>query len=159
MRERNRSRPSGVRRRMTLPYRSRRLLSLAVLLVLIGCAAPSGPDDPVNSDDTPPPAANGGGDPVLVVADGEPGDGGISVEEAIGHVPPDDIVAVTGALFVEPDGTVLLCDAIAESFPPQCGGARLVVEGLELEGVELQSANDVRWAESVTLLGSVEEAR
>ena len=98
-----------------------------------------------------------GGDPVLVIVDGDPGNAGMSVAEAFGHGPTDDIVAVTGALFVSPDGTVLLCDAIAESFPPQCGGERMRVEGLDLAAVPgLQTEGEVSWAENVTLLGSVE---
>ena len=64
---------------------------------------------------------------------------------------------MTGALFVDADGTVRLCDAIAESFPPQCGGDRIVVEGLDLAAVgDLQTEGDVSWAENVTLFGSVE---
>ena len=92
----------------------------------------------------------------LVIVDGDPSGTGISVQEAFEHGPTDDIVAVSGALFVDAEGTVRLCDAIAESFPPQCGGPSLLVEGLNLAGLELDEANGVRWAESVTLLGSVE---
>ena len=103
------------------------------------------------------PSSAPSGDPVLVIVDGEPGSAGISVAEARGHGPTDDIVAVTGALFAAPDGSVMLCDAIAESFPPQCGGARLRVEGLDLASVPgLQTEGEVSWAEGVTLLGSVE---
>jgi hypothetical protein len=122
---------------------------LVALLVLSGCAA--------QAPGATPPAPDGG-DFTLVIVDGEPGDApGISVAEALGHGPTDDIVTVTGALFVDADGTVRLCDSIAESFPPQCGGERIVVEGLDLENVPgLQEANGVHWAEAVTLLGSVE---
>lgn len=124
-----------------------RLTALVVVaLVLAGCGTvlPSSPAGPPS------------GEARLVIVDGEPGDAGISVTEALGHGPTDDIVAVTGALFVDGDGTVRLCEAIAESFPPQCGGASLVVDGLDLATVQLQQANGVRWADSVTLLGSVE---
>jgi hypothetical protein len=95
---------------------------------------------------------------VLVIADGAPGDGpGLTVAEALTHGPTDDLVTVTGALFVDADGTVRLCDAIAESFPPQCGGDRIVVQGLDLDDIDdIQEENDVRWAESITLFGSVE---
>jgi hypothetical protein len=94
----------------------------------------------------------------LVIVDGDPADGpGLSVADALTHGPTDDIVSVSGALFVNADGTVVMCDAIAESFPPQCGGERIVVEGLDLSTVaDLQEDGGVRWAESVTLLGSVE---
>ena len=103
------------------------------------------------------PSSSSGGDPVLVIVEGEPGSAGISVAEAIGHGPTDDIVAVTGALFAGPGGTVMLCDAIAESFPPQCGGERIRVDGIDLASVPgLQTEGEVSWAEGVTLLGSVE---
>jgi hypothetical protein len=122
---------------------------LILMLVLAGCAmAP-----PTATPPTPP-----DGEWTLVVTDGDPGDRpGISVADAFTHGPTDDIVLVTGALFVNADGSVLLCDAIAESFPPQCGGDRIAVEGLDLATVaDLQEEDGVRWAESVTLLGSVE---
>ena len=67
-----------------------------------------------------------------MIADGDPGDGpGISVSDARTHGPTDHLVSVTGALLVNADGTVLLCDAIAESFPPQCAGERIAVEGFD----------------------------
>ena len=97
------------------------------------------------------------GEPVLVVTDGVVEGPGLSVADALDHQATDDIVTVSGALFVNADGTVILCDAIAESFPPQCGGERIRVEGLDLAAVPgLQTEGDVSWAEGVTLLGSVE---
>lgn len=128
--------------------RMKRVTSLTLVVVLLAaCAAQGDPDDPTD-----------GGAAVLVIADGAPGDGpGLTVAEALTHGPTDDLVTVTGALFVDADGTVSLCDAIAESFPPQCGGDRIVVEGLDLDDIDdIQEENDVRWAESVTLFGSVE---
>jgi len=118
---------------------------LIALLLLAACATSA----------TPSASANPW---TLVVADGAPGDGpGMSVADALAHGPSDDLVSVSGALFVAPDGTVRLCDAIAESFPPQCGGASIVVTGLDLSTVaDLQEANGVRWVESVVLFGSVE---
>ena len=121
---------------------------LLLALVAAGCTAEGG------AVDTPLPTEA----PILVIADGGPGDGpGLSVAEALTHGPTDDLVTVTGALFVDADGTVRLCDAIAESFPPQCGGDRIVVTGLDLADIpDLQDENGVRWAESATLFGSVE---
>ncbi len=124
----------------------RHVTVVLLALLLVACSALSTP----GSDDPP------SGEPRLVIVDGEPGDAGITVAEALGHGPTDDIVAVTGAVFVDPDGSVRLCDAILESFPPQCGGATLLVEGLDLSTLELEEANGLRWAEGVTLLGSVE---
>ena len=126
-----------------------RHLAVALLTLLAACSAavPA----------TPSPSEPSAGDARrLVIVDGEPGDAGITVAEALGHGPTDDIVAVTGALFIDADGTVRLCDALLESFPPQCGGATLVVDGLDLAALDLEEANGVRWAEGVTLLGSVE---
>jgi hypothetical protein len=137
----------------------KRLNSLTLVIVLLAaCAAQGDPDDPTDGDDTPPASSPTGGAPVLVIAGGAPGDApGLTVAEAFTHGPTDDLVTVTGALFVDADGTVRLCDAIAESFPPQCGGDRIVVQGLDLDNIDdIQEENDVRWAESITLFGSVE---
>lgn len=124
--------------------------ALLIWLALItACAAdPAAATPSVPSDD----------EWTLVVTDDDPGgDPGITVAEALTHGPTDDLVAVTGSLFVDPDGTVLLCDAIAESFPPQCAGERIAVTGLDLASVAgLQEENGLRWAEGVVLLGSVE---
>ena len=112
------------------------LLILVLLLAACAADAPATPSAPTDEEWT------------LVIVDGDAGGGpGISVAEALTHGPTDDIVSVTGALFVNADGTVLLCDAIAESFPPQCGGDRIAVEGLDLASLELEEANGVRWAE------------
>ena len=117
---------------------------LIALLLLAACAMSATPSEPATAW-------------TLVVADGGPGGPGMSVADALAHGPTDDLVSVSGALFVAPDGTVRLCDAIAESFPPQCGGASIEVSGLDLSTVaNLQEANGVRWAESVVLFGSVE---
>ena len=127
----------------------RTILAMSILAaILAGCA------DAAASPGASDPAA---GDPVLVIADGAITEPGMSVADALGHRATDDLVTVSGALFVDPDGTVRLCDAIAESFPPQCGGARIVVQGLDLDAVAgLQTEGDVSWAEGVTLFGSVD---
>jgi hypothetical protein len=131
---------------------------IPLVLVLAACTAQGDPDDPADGDDSPPASSAPGDAPVLVIVDDAPGDGpGLTVAQALTHGPTDDLVTVTGALFVDADGTARLCDAIAESFPPQCGGDRIVVEGLDLDDIEdIQEENDVRWAESITLFGSVE---
>ncbi len=62
----------------------------------------------------------------------------------------------TGFL-VDDGATVRLCDALAESYPPQCGGASLLVEG-RLPRVEWSEAQGVRWtAAQVGLRGEVED--
>lgn len=144
----------------------RMLLLLTVLAILAGCASagagPSGdpvPDGPISDDDPQPPA--GDADEVILVLDPTAmADGpGISVSEALQWTGQDGVL-VNGAVFVDPDGTVRLCEAIAESFPPQCGGARLVVEGADFAAFpDLQEANGIRWSESVQLYGRIEQDR
>jgi hypothetical protein len=128
---------------------------VVLALALVACG---GTDRDASPSADPSDGGGGGptGEPVLVIADGEPTGTGLSVTDALGHRATDDLVTVSGALFANADGTVYLCSAIAESFPPQCGGARMTVRGLDLGSLELQQANGVRWSEGVTLLGSVE---
>ncbi|MCC6223186.1 MAG: hypothetical protein IT201_06800 [Thermoleophilia bacterium] len=64
---------------------------------------------------------------------GSPGEA-LSIEEALASTAEGPLL-VSG-LIVAPEGeAVRLCSALAESYPPQCGGASLVVEGLDLETV------------------------
>jgi len=120
------------------------LVVTALVSILAACTQPAA-------------APSSGGEPVLVIADGGISEPGMSVAEALGHRATDDLVTVTGSLFVDSDGTVRLCDAIAESFPPQCGGERIVVQGLDLDAIaNLQTEGEVSWAEGVTLFGSVD---
>lgn len=66
-------------------------------------------------------------------------------------------LAARAYIVVAPDGGARLCDALAESSPPQCGGASIVVTGLPPEMVDgLQARSGVRWSEApVQLIGSV----
>lgn len=137
-----------------------RLAPLLVALLLVACAA--GPDTPVDDDDPTatgaPTDAGPNADAVLRIEEGTAGGPGITVGEALAFIDGEPVL-VNGALFIDPQGEVLLCEAIAESFPPQCGGTRLLVEGLEPEAIpDLEEANDVRWAESVQLFGRIEAA-
>ena len=71
--------------------------------------------------------------------------------------PADEILAVRAYVIVAPDGSARLCDALAESRPPQCGGASLALTGLPhgfLTG--LRSAQGVRWTDApLQLIGRV----
>ena len=102
---------------------------IVVALTLAGC----GSDEPA-SEPRPPSA----GAPA-------PG-GGLSVAEAIGG-DADGPLLVRGYL-IERDGELRLCEAILESYPPQCGEPSLLVEG-EVE----RPARD----EQVSVLGDVED--
>jgi hypothetical protein len=82
--------------------------------------------------------------------------GALSVAEAL-ESELDEPLLVEGALVAVGD-EVRLCSALAESFPPQCGGPSLLVQGLELETVEgLTREGVVAWAESASVLGTVED--
>jgi hypothetical protein len=62
----------------------------------------------------------------------------------------------TGYLF-RVEGETKICDAILESYPPQCGGESYTVTGLDVTGVDLQEAQGVAWTdEPVTLKGVLE---
>jgi hypothetical protein len=138
----------------------RRLLPILIVsLVLAACATGAG-DDPVSDDGATSAAPSvPRPDAVLVVEPGATASGpGISVADALEQVGSDQPLLVNGSLFVDADGAALLCEAIAESFPPQCGGLRLEVRGLDPDGQVLEEANGVRWAESVQLLGRVVES-
>jgi hypothetical protein len=129
----------------------RLLAALAAALMLAACGL-------LDEAPTTPGGGGAGVEPVLVVRD-EPFDDlpPVTVADALGRQGTDQRLLVRGALFVAADGTTRLCDAIAESFPPQCGGARIEVLGLDLSSIDgLQQANGVRWAESATVFGSVE---
>ena len=64
---------------------------------------------------------------------------------------------VNGQLHVE-NGRVRLCEVLAESFPHQCAGRFLVVEGLDLTTIDgLTSEGSVTWSDqTVQVLGTVE---
>jgi hypothetical protein len=82
---------------------------------------------------------------------------GISIEEALA-ADTDEMLLVNGNLLADGD-EVRLCYALAESFPPQCGGPSLVVEGIKLEEVDgLITEGDVSWTDRpIQLLGIVED--
>jgi hypothetical protein len=58
----------------------------------------------------------------------------LTIEEALASA-PEGPVWVSGFLLAERDAPVQLCSALAESYPPQCGGASLVLDGLDLATV------------------------
>ena len=80
----------------------------------------------------------------------------LSIEDALA-AGSDEPLLVTGNLLSQ-GGEVRLCSALAESFPPQCGGASLHVAGLELEEVDgLITEGDVSWTDRpIELHGVVE---
>ena len=82
---------------------------------------------------------------------------GISIAEALAST-LDEPLLVNGFLVVQGERAEL-CEALAESFPPQCGGDSLSVEGLDLDAFEgLSTEQDTTWSEGpIQLLGEVED--
>lgn len=63
---------------------------------------------------------------VLAACGNDSGNGILSITEA-GDASPGDLATVRGFIVADSAG-VRLCEALAESFPPQCGGSFLIVE-------------------------------
>lgn len=119
-----------------------RLLLIAVMaLTLTACA---GTADDRASD--PPPTATGssgaaGGTTMRVFSVGE------ALQEA-----PDTSMHVVGLLIDDGSGW-RLCDGVLESYPPQCGGPSVIVEGVDPEQFVLEEASGVRWDADATVVG------
>ena len=81
---------------------------------------------------------------------------GISIGQAITSNLTGPLL-INGLLHVQ-NGQVRLCETLAESFPPQCGGRSLVVTGLDLTTMDgLSSGGSVTWSDQpVQVLGLVE---
>ena len=81
---------------------------------------------------------------------------GISVTEALDSTLAGPLL-VNGFIVTTPDGLVYLAELLAESFPPQPGGDKLIVEGLDLDAFAgLTSAQGITWSEqNVQVLGIV----
>lgn len=84
------------------------------------------------------------------------GSGGLAVAEVLADTTGEPLVA-RAFVVVAPDGGARLCDALAESSPPQCGGPSIAVTGLPPELVAgLAERSGVRWSDApVQLIGSV----
>jgi hypothetical protein len=123
----------------------RRLLPLFIVLVL-GLAACGSEEDGEPAAPQPPPVAG--------IAAGP----GISIDEAIGFESNEPLL-VNGNIWADGD-KVYFCDAVAESYPPQCAGVRLEVVGVKLAEVDgLQRVGEIAWTERTQLLGVVADGR
>jgi hypothetical protein len=90
-------------------------------------------------------------------------DGGLTVSEALA-TEASGVIAVKGFVVADSDG-VRLCEALAESSPPQCGGAAMLLAGMTVtdldalgggEGFDLESSQGVSWTDdSVSLFGEM----
>lgn len=104
------------------------------------------------SEGEEPVVGTGGG---VVSSSGMLVDGGLTVSEAL-TTDATGTIAVKGFL-VEDGSGARLCEALAESYPPQCGGASIPVVGYEeVLSAPLSTAEGVGWTDvSVSLLGEI----
>ncbi len=126
------------------------VLALGLLLVATACSA-TDPEPDLDASGVVPGGDDGAGQD-LVSGVGP----GISVTEAL-HSTLAGPLLVNGFIVTTPDGVVYLAETLAESFPPQPGGDRLIVEGLDLDVFAgLTSAQGITWSEQhVQVLGTV----
>jgi hypothetical protein len=119
------------------------IATLAAAAALAGCGGEDTPVGDPGTGSTVPQTSGLGAGP------------GISIDEALAS-DSDEMLLVNGNLLAQ-GGDVRLCSALAESFPPQCGGPSLIVDGLKLEEVDgLVTEGDVAWTDRpIQLLGVV----
>jgi hypothetical protein len=125
--------------------------TLTLFATMLAAAALAGCGD--SDPDTGEPAGGGTTVPQMSGIAAGPG---ISIDDALA-ADSDEPLLVTGNVLAQGD-EVRLCSALAESFPPQCGGASLHVVGLDLAEVDgLITEGDVSWTDRpIELLGVVE---
>jgi hypothetical protein len=110
-------------------------------------------DLPTGGEDPPAPTTDSNDEPT---SGGMVIDGGVTVSDAIAYRGSEP-VAVGGFVVVTSDGAHL-CESLAESFPPQCGGARLVLVDRDALGdLVLIEEGDVQWSpDRVVVTGTVD---
>ena len=107
-------------------------------------------DTPIEGVERPGPPGDDGQSGMLV-------DGGLGVADVIAYN-GSEVVAVQGFVIIE-DGAARLCDALAESFPPQCGQAGIVIVNPQnLPDMVLVEEGTTQWSDDVvSVLGYVED--
>ena len=143
------------------------VLLAAIALVLAACdGAGADPAQPSGVGNAPTPYApeTGGNTPLADDAGGTIMAGmgpGISVADLLAAT-VDGPFLVNGYVFVGTDGSVIISDAIAESYPPQPAGAQVPVESIDLiqlpliEGSVDAGIPTLSWTEQpVQLLGDL----
>jgi len=133
------------------------LLIVSWPLVLSACLQsvtndedPAPPISAVPQDPDPDPGPPQGGD---TSSDGFVVDGGLTIPEALAYE-GDEIIAVQGFVH-RTEETDALCELLAESYPPQCGGEMLAIANPEATNdMVLIEAEGVQWSEDyVTVFG------
>jgi hypothetical protein len=94
--------------------------------------------------DTPQDLPNDGG--VVSPSSGMVADGGLTISEALEST-ATGVLAVQGYLLDDGSGA-RFCEVLAESYPPQCGGASVSIVGYdEVVSVPLMSAEGTTWTD------------
>lgn len=134
---------SGAHRRPRVSLHS--LMAIAAALAIgAGCA---GGDDDEDTTTTSADTTQISADPISV--------GELLDREAQGS--PGDTVMVA-AVLVDDGSGMLMCEALAESFPPQCGGRSIGVRNPEGVDVPLTEEQGVRWTDrAIWMVGWVED--
>lgn len=131
-------RPSRRRRRATGRWAAALLVGCAVSVAASGCG-----------EDEPDDVASTSVEPTV-----------ITVTELIdrqGTSREGENVLVDAVLFDDGSG-LRMCEALAESYPPQCAGRSLTVRNPGFVDVEMDTAQGIRWTDgSVWLLGWIED--
>lgn len=100
------------------------------------------PDDvlPPNTDEEPTPGPD--------AADA------VSVQQARDHIGSDPIVV--NGFYLDDGGSARLCDVSLESYPPQCGGASLMVTNPALmSDYPLVEEGDTQWSEGFVVVEGI----
>ncbi len=73
----------------------------------------------------------------------------------------DGSVATVSGFLIEDSGVLFIADLIAESYPPQPGGATMEVDGIDISGLaSVNQEGPVRWLDAVvTVSGTVNSGR
>lgn len=71
----------------------------------------------------------------------------LSVADVLAAGNIDGRFVIAGFVFVDADGSARICDAILESYPPQCGGDSIPLTG-DLSNYELTSDQGLSWSDA-----------
>jgi hypothetical protein len=153
---------------------ARRLPVLIVFLLLVAACGdqPDSAQLPPAGDDVPPAAGAclegtedcndtlyPGDEPVDLPPSGDvsgqplPPSEALTVSEAVGT---EGVIVVSG-FYVDTGSGPMLCEALAESFPPQCGGASVPLADISpIDPDEIQTEQGTSWTDRVvTIVGEM----
>ena len=105
--------------------------------VIVGTGVPDQTVDPADTDapvDPPPDDADA-----------------LSLTELIAGGDAANVVVLT--LLFDDGAGLLMCESLAESFPPQCVGARLPITNPDVVDADFTQQGEVRWTDRLVILG------